>query len=75
MSLVGRNNKETALYYMKLAEVLHVGSPCHLLSADSSATSALTENYLEVNRLKTLCPLFHPLLTLILSLVNTFWEF
>ena len=74
MSHVGRNNKETALYYLKLAEVLHVGSPSHLLSADSSATSALTENYLELNRL-TLCPLFHPLLTLILSLVNTFWEF
>ena len=31
MSHVGWNNKETTLYYMKLAEVLHVGSPSHLL--------------------------------------------
>ena len=46
MSHVGWTNKETALYYMKLAEVLRVGSLSHLLSADSSATSALTENYM-----------------------------
>ena len=55
MSHVGWKNKETALYYMKLEEVLRVGSPSHLLSADSSATSALTENYLELNRQKKLC--------------------
>ena len=43
---------------MKLEEVLRVGSPSHLLSADSSATSALTENYLELNRQKKLCVRF-----------------
>ena len=60
MSHVGWNNKETAFYYMKLAEVLRVGSPSHLLSADSSATSALTENYLELNRLKNFVSAFPP---------------
>ena len=58
MSHVGWNNKETALYYMKLAEVLRVGSPSHLLSADSSAKSALTENYMELNRLKNFVSAF-----------------
>ena len=45
---------------MKLAEVLRVGSPSHLLSADSSATSALTENYLDLNRLKNFVSAFPP---------------
>ena len=40
MSRVGWNNKETALYYVKLAEVLCINSPSHLLSADCSVTSA-----------------------------------
>lgn len=52
MSHVGWNNKETALYYMKLAEVLRIDSPSHLLSADYPMTSALTENYMEINHLK-----------------------
>ena len=60
MSHVGWNNKETALHYMELAEVLRVCSPSHLLSADSSATSALTENYLELNRLKNFVSSFPP---------------
>ena len=60
MSHVGWNNKETALYYMKLAEVLRVGSPSHLLSTDTSATSALTENYMELNRLKNFVSAFPP---------------
>ena len=60
MSHVGWNNKETALYYMKLAEVLRVGSPSHLLSADSFATSALVENYMELNRLKNFVSAFPP---------------
>ena len=60
MSHVGWNNKETALYYMKLAEVLRVGSPSHLLSADFSAISALTENYMELNRLKNFVSTFPP---------------
>ena len=58
MSHVGWNNKETALYYMKLAEVLRLDSPSHLLSADSSATAALTENYMELNRLKNFISAF-----------------
>ena len=57
MSHVGWNNKD-ALYYMKLAEVLRVGSPSQSLSADSSATSALKENYLELNRLKNFVSAF-----------------
>ena len=52
MSRVGWNNKKTALYYMKLAEVLRIDSPSYLLSADCSATSALTENYMEMNHPK-----------------------
>ena len=75
MSHIGWNNKETSLYYMKLAEVLRVGSPFHFSSADSSATSVLVENYMELNRLKNFVSAFHPLLTLILSPVDTFWEF
>ena len=62
MSHVGWNNKETTLYYMKLAEVLRVGSPSHLLSADSFATSALVENYMERNRLKNFVSAFPPTL-------------
>ena len=58
MSHVGWNNKETALYYMKLAEVLRLDSPSHLLSADSSATAALTEDYMELNRLKNFISAF-----------------
>ena len=58
MSHVGWNDKETALYYMKLAEVLRVDSPSHLLSADCSATSDLTENYMELNRLKNFVSAF-----------------
>ena len=45
---------------MKLAEVLRVGSPFHLLSADSSATSVLVENYMELNRLKNFVSAFPP---------------
>lgn len=58
MSHVGWNNKETALYYMKLAEVIRINSPSHLLSADCSATSALTENYMEINQLKNFVSAF-----------------
>ena len=76
MSHVGWKNKETALYYMKLEEVLRVGSPSHLLSTDSSATSALTENYLELNRLKNFVSAFPPSPNVdTYSLINTFWEF
>lgn len=52
MSHIGWNNKETAFYYVKLAEVLCIDSPSHLLSADCSVTLALTDNYMEINRLK-----------------------
>ena len=58
MSHVGWNNEETALYYMKLAEVLRVGSPSHLLSADCSATSTLTDNYTDIYRLKNFVSAF-----------------
>ena len=55
---VGWKNKETALYYMKPLEVLHIDSPSHLLSADCSVTSALTENYMESNHLKNFVSAF-----------------
>ena len=58
MSHVGWNNKETALYYIKLAEVLCVGSPSHLLSVDCSAISILTDNYMDINRLKNFVSAF-----------------
>ena len=65
MSHVGWNNKETALYYMKLAEVLRLGSPSHLLSADSSTSSALKESYMDLNCLKNFVSAFPPILTFI----------
>ena len=58
MSYVGWNNKETAIYYMKLAVVLSIDSSSHLLSADCSETSALTENYMEINHLKNFVSAF-----------------
>ena len=58
MSYVGWNNKETAIYYMKLAVVLRIDSSSHLLAADSSETSALTENYMEINHLKNFVSAF-----------------
>ena len=42
MSHVGWSNKGTALYYMKLAEVLREGSPSDLLSSNELAASAST---------------------------------
>lgn len=58
MSHVGWNNKETAFYYVKLVEVLCIDSPSHLLSADCSVTSALTDNYIEINCLKNFVSAF-----------------
>lgn len=58
MSHVGWNNKETAFYYVKLVEVLCIDSPSHLLSADCSVTSALTDNCIEINCLKNFVSAF-----------------
>lgn len=58
MSHVGWNNKETAFYYVKLVEVLCIDSPSHFLSADCSVTSALTDNYIEINCLKNFVSAF-----------------
>ena len=52
MSHVGWSNKGTALYYMKLAEVLREGSPSDLLSSNELAASASTTLYADLNRLK-----------------------
>ena len=52
MSHVGWSNKGTALYYMKLAEVLREGSPSDLLSSNELAASAFTTLYADLNRLK-----------------------
>ena len=52
MSHVGWSNKGTALYYMKLAEVLREGSPSDLLSSNNSAASISTSLYADLNRLK-----------------------
>ena len=52
MSYVGWSNKGTALYYMKLAEVLREGSPSDLLSSNELAASASTTLYADLNRLK-----------------------
>ena len=52
MSHVGWTNKGTALYYMRLAEVLRQGSPSDLLSSETCATSAATELYSDLNCLK-----------------------
>ena len=49
---VGWNSKGTALYYMKLAEVLRAGSPSDLLSSDACTSSTSTELYSDLNRLK-----------------------
>ena len=52
MSHVGWSNKDTALYYMKLAEVLCEGSPSDLLSSSDLAVSNSTNLYADRNRLK-----------------------
>lgn len=53
MSHVGWNSKGTALYYMKLAEVLRAGSPSDLLSsAQVSSSPAATDLYSSLNHLK-----------------------
>lgn len=52
MSHVGWNNKGTALYYMKLAEVLRTGSPSDMLSSDACVSSPATELYSDFNSLK-----------------------
>ena len=38
--------------------MVRVGSPSHLLSADSSAKSGLTENYMELNSLENIVSAF-----------------
>ena len=52
MSRVGWSNKGTALYYMKLAEVLREGSPSDLLSSNDLAVSNSTNLYADLKRLK-----------------------
>lgn len=52
MSHVGWHNPSTAVYYMKLAEVLRAGGPCDVLSSTDPASSAATELYSDLNRLK-----------------------
>ena len=52
MSPAGWDNKGTALYYMKLAEVLRRGSPSDLLSSNDSAASISTSLCADLNRLK-----------------------
>ena len=52
MSHVGWSNKGTALYYMKLAEVLREGSPSDSLSSNNSAASISTSLYADLNHLK-----------------------
>ena len=52
MSHVGWSNKGTAVYYMKLAEVLREGSPSDLLSSNELAASASTTLYSDLDRLK-----------------------
>ena len=52
MSHVGWPNKGTALYYMKLAEVLREGSPSDLLSSNELVASPTTTLYTDLNRLK-----------------------
>ena len=52
MSHMGWSNTGTALYYVKLAEVLREGSPSDLLSSDELAASASTTLNADLNRLK-----------------------
>jgi hypothetical protein len=58
MSHMGWNNKGTALYYLRLAEVLRAGSPSDLLSSEACATSAATELYTDLNCLKNFISAF-----------------
>ena len=52
MAHVGWNNKGTALYYMKLAEVLRAGSPSDLLASADRSPSSSTDVYTDLNHLK-----------------------
>ncbi|KAL9955934.1 hypothetical protein ACROYT_G037338 [Oculina patagonica] len=52
MSHVGWKNGQTALYYMKLGEVLRLGSSSHLLSSTSEEASSLFNQYASLDSLK-----------------------
>ena len=58
MSHVGWTNKHTALYYMKLAEVIRTGSPSEVLSSEASSSSPATSLYSDLNRLKNFVSAF-----------------
>ncbi len=52
MSNVGWKNGQTALYYMKLGEVLRLGSSSHLLSSTSEEASSLFNQYASLDSLE-----------------------
>lgn len=58
MSHVGWTNKGTALYYMKLSEVLRAGSPSDLLSSDACTSFTSTEEYSDLNHLRNFVSAF-----------------
>lgn len=52
MSHVGWASKQTACYYLKIAQVLQPGGPSDILASDEHRLSDIGLNYLELNRLK-----------------------
>ena len=60
MSHVGWMNSKTALYYLKLADVLRAGAPCDLLASDSYLPQSREASrvYLDFNDLKNFVTAF-----------------
>ena len=66
MGHVGWASKQTALYYMKIAQVLQHGSPSDVLASDEHRLSNVGQNYTDMNTLKhfvSAFPVSNPLKT------------
>ena len=58
MSYVGWTNKPTALYYLKIAEVLQPGGPSDVLSSHEDHLTAASLQYAEINSLRNFISAF-----------------
>ena len=58
MSHVGWTNKPTALYYLKIAEVLQPGGPSDVLSSHEDHLTAASLQYTEINSLRNFISAF-----------------
>lgn len=61
MSHVGWNTPQTALYYLKLAQVLRPGGPSDLLASDECAVLDASSHYADLNSLQNFLSAFPPM--------------